>query len=124
MNSRLTHLLSKVGHIRIITVAKEILPIVRLVLEYFYTLEYNEELDRRIASTLELHARMYTAGKKFGMDGLKRVGASRFDAQCGRLASDTTDTNTALGILANAAGQVYRRTSGADNPLKTSLVRA
>ena len=94
------------------------------MLQYFYTLEYDETPDRRLASALEIHARMYTAGKKFAMIGLTRVGASRFDAYCRRLASDTTNPDEAFGILADAVGPVYRHTAGVDDPLRTSLVQA
>ncbi|KAI4193422.1 MAG: hypothetical protein LQ350_008332 [Teloschistes chrysophthalmus] len=102
------------------------LPMLRRVIRYFYVLDYDDAGQDLPAGypAIKVNGRMFTLGVRFGVNGLQRIAASKFEGNCIRLANPCEEPLRALKLLADVAESVYSFPPETYKELRSSIAKS
>lgn len=96
-------------------------------IRYFYVLYYDDTPDQEFPPgypSIRINGRMFSVAVKFGVDGLKKFAASKFEGNCIRLASPCEEPLRACKLLVEVAIPVYSSTSKTCKELRSSIAKS
>ncbi|KAL9588503.1 MAG: hypothetical protein Q9203_002688 [Teloschistes exilis] len=103
------------------------LPMLRRCIRYFYVLDYDDTPVQELPPgypSIRINGRMFSVAVRFGVDGLKKLAASKFEGNCIRLASPCEEPLHALKLLVEVAIPVYSSTSKTYKELRSSIAKS
>ncbi|KAL9584779.1 MAG: hypothetical protein Q9212_001909 [Teloschistes hypoglaucus] len=114
------------GSITTINVQDLSLPMLRRVIRYFYVLDYDDAGQDLPAGypSIKVNGRMFTLGVRFGVNGLRKIAASKFEDNCIRLANPCEEPLHALKLLADIAMTVYSFTPETYKEIRSSIAKS
>ncbi|KAL8665572.1 MAG: hypothetical protein Q9202_002076 [Teloschistes flavicans] len=102
-------------------------PMLRRLIRYFYVLDYDDVPGQDFAPgypAIKLNGRMLSVAVRFGVYGLQKIAASKFEDSCIRLASPCEEPLSALKLLADVATMIYSPSVQTYNELRSSIAKA
>ncbi|KAI4172672.1 MAG: hypothetical protein LQ343_003412 [Gyalolechia ehrenbergii] len=111
----------KEGRTKTVKLPDENVQNVKRMMRYFYVLDYNDEGE---ATVFDVNAQMYAMGDRFGVPGLKKVAAAKFEKHCRCAGGESPADQSQMDSLLLAVPMVYKSTPKTDRALRDSVAGA
>ncbi|KAL8835840.1 MAG: hypothetical protein Q9170_003163 [Blastenia crenularia] len=118
-----------------IDLSQESLPMVKRMMRYFYVLDYDDQeyndnnwadpvapTSPGVLSVFEINAQMYALADQFGVEGLKKVAASKFELRCKETMSSMHASH--MNAMLRSVEAIYTSTPEGDTTLRATIARA